>query len=177
MKKPFLFIILALAFTCILIVYNYLGGFNEPVISYEYQQEYIIVGKAFKGKIADPAVEQLYTQMRDLKIAGSYEGPLVMVWDEEPDSEKDSVNVFIGIEIPRETSFADHLEIRKIKMNGLIRATIQGHASVMPNPSKVLEMLRSYANAHDYELQDLVIDKYLSDSVVYTEIPVKKVAP
>jgi hypothetical protein len=58
-------------------------------------------------------------------------------------------------------------------MSGVIRAAIKKHSSVMPNPLVIIDQIKKYAEEHQYKLQNLVIDKYLSDTLVYTEIPLE----
>jgi hypothetical protein len=173
MKKPFLYIILAIFFTIILIIYNQLGGFDEPEITYEPITEYVIAGKRFEGKISDPAMEDLFSEMRLLKQEKGYNGPLVMIWYSEVKKRNDSVKVFIGIEVLPGEIAPEHLATTKIQMNGIIRAKINAHASVMPGPAKVLKRIRIYADKNNYELQDIIIDKYPEESVVFTEVPIK----
>ena len=173
MRKPFLYIILALIFTGILILYNHLGGFEEPEITYEPVKEYIIAGKKFNGTTSDPAMEDLFTEMKLLKQEKGYKGPLAMIWYKEAKRKEDPVDVFIGLEVLPGEIAPEHLITTKIHMNGIVRAKINAHTSVMPNPSKVLRRIRTYADKNDYELQDIFIDKYPEESVVFTEVPIK----
>lgn len=168
-----MFIALALIITTLLILYDKLGGFNDPELSYEPVMEYILAGNFFNGKTSDPSFEELFEEMRSLKSSGDLGGPLVMVWYEVPKSSKDSIQIFVGLEIEPDDHFPDHLDSLHLEMNGLLRATIRKHASVMPNPTVIIDEIKEYADNQQYKLQNLVIDKYLSDSVVYTEIPLK----
>ena len=173
MKKPFVFIAIALLFTFLLVLYRHLGGFNEPAITFEPVKEYVLSGKNFQGKITDKRLGGLFNEMRNFKIGNRYGGALVMVWYSEPQNRKDSADVFIGIEILPGESLPERYDRLEIPMNGLVRATIRGHASVIPSPSTVVEKIKDFAWENSYLLQDVLIDKYLSDSVIYTEIPVK----
>jgi len=172
MKKPFVYIVLALIFTLFLVLYKHLGGFNEPAITFEPAKDYVFSGKSYMGEVTDPAVELLFSEMRKLKLEGRYNGPLVMIWFEEPETGDSPVSMFIGIEVLPNESMPENLDSIRIEMNGLVRASIKGHASVMPNPSSIVEQIRTFAGENNYELQDIVIDKYLSDSIIYTEIPI-----
>ena len=173
MKKPFLYIVIALLFTSFLILYNQLGGFKEPEITHEPVQEYTFAGKKYKGKASDPAMEQLFSEMKGIKKDNQFEGPLVMVWHREAASKDDAVEVLIGIEILPGEIVPGLLETSILQMNGVIRAKISAHTSVMPNPKSVLKKIRHFAEKNGYVLQDIVIDKYPEESVVYTEIPVR----
>ena len=172
MKKPFVYIVFALFLTLILVLYKHLGGFNEPLITFEPVRSYTFYGSHYRGEISGHRMEDLFTEMRDLKYKARYNGPLVMVWFDEPKTRNDSINVFIGIEILPAEPVPGHYDGLSIEMNGLIRAVMKGHASVLPVPSAIAEKIKDFAMTNNYQLQDILIDKYLSDSVVYTEIPV-----
>ena len=143
---------------------------------------FLVEGKGVNKKLvielqyneqADPAIEEIFTEMKQLKHDHQYKGPLVMVWYKEAKKEDDLMEVFIGLEVLSGENIPVHLETTHIQMNGLIRAKINAHASVMPSPTKVLTKMRAFAVENDYTLQDIFIDKYPEESVVYTEIPIK----
>jgi hypothetical protein len=173
MRKPYIFIALALIITTLLILYDKLGGFNDPELTFEPVKEYVLAGSFFNGKTSDPKLEELFNEMRSVRDCDNVGGPLVMVWYEVPKSSKDSIQLFVGLEIKPEDRFPDYLDSLHLEMNGLVRATLRKHASVMPGPSMIIDEIKEYADNQQYKLQNLVIDKYLSDTVVYTEIPLK----
>jgi len=173
MKSPFFYLIFALIFTAILIFYNQMGGFREPEITYEPVKEYTLAGRKFKGKASDPAMEQLFSEMKQIKEENQYQGSLVMVWYKEVSRKNEPVEVFIGIEVLSGEVAPEQLETIILRMGGVIRAKISAHTSVMPSPERVLKMIRIFAEKNSYKLQDIVIDKYPAESVVLTEIPVR----
>jgi len=173
MRRPFLFIVLALLITTILIIFDRLGGFNEPEISYESINAYLFAGRHFQGPTEDPAVEHIFNEMKTIRSEQDIQGALTMIWLDESTDVQDTVDVFIGIEMQEDDDFPAYLDSLQIAMHGLIRARIEGHSSVLPTPESVIHSLREYASENKYELQDYVIDKYLSDTLIYTEIPVK----
>jgi len=173
MRRPYMLIAFALIITSLLILYDHLGGFNDPVLSYEPVKEYYFSGNYFHGKTSDPLLEELFSEMRSVKNSENLSGPLVMVWYEVPESSKDSIRLFVGLEIIPDEHFPDDLDSMHLEMRGVIRAVIKKHASVMPNPLVIIDQINKYAEEHQYKLQNLVIDKYLSDTLVYTEIPLE----
>lgn len=177
MKNPYFFIIIALILTTLMIIYNQLGGLNEPVITYEPVEQYTFAGKRYSGVLRDQAFEDLLSEIRNIKIENDYGGALALIWSEESENEDDAVDVFIGIQVLAGDTLSFPLELVNMEMDGLVRAALKGHASVLPSASSVVSKLRDFARERQYTLQDLVIDKYLSDSVVYTEIPVKITIP
>jgi len=168
-----MFIVFALIITSLLILYDHLGGFNDPVLSFEPVKEYNFSGNFFYGKTSDPLLEELFSEMRSVKKSENLSGPLVMVWYEVPESSKDSIQLFVGLEIMPDDHFPDDLDSLHLEMSGIIRAAIKKHSSVMPNPLVIIDQIKKYAEEHQYKLQNLVIDKYLSDTLVYTEIPLE----
>lgn len=173
MKRPYMFIVFALIITSLLILYDQLGGFNDPVLSYEPVREYNFSGNFFHGKTSDPLLEELFSEMRSVKNNENLSGPLVMVWYEVPQSSKDSIQLFVGLEIKPDEHFPDGLDSLHLEMSGVVRAAIKKHTSVMPSPLLIIDQIKEYAEEEQYELQNLVIDKYLSDTLVYTEIPLQ----
>jgi len=168
-----MFIVFALIITILLILYDHLGGFNDPILSFEPVKEYNFSGNFFYGKTSDPLLEELFSEMRSVKNSENLSGPLVMVWYEVPESSKDSIQLFVGLEILPEEYFPDDLDSIHLDMKGIVRAAIKKHTSVMPNPLVIIDQIKKYAEEHQYKLQNLVIDKYLSDTLVYTEIPIE----
>ena len=166
-----MFIAVALIITMLLILYDHLGGFNDPVISYEPVRKYTFAGNSFHGKTSDPLLEELFNEMRIVKSREHINGPLVMVWYDIPRNSKDTINLFVGLEIGPEDYFPDYLDSLHLEMGGVVRATLEKHSSVMPNPSVIIDKIKDHAEEQQYQLQNLVIDKYLSDTLVYTEIP------
>ena len=143
-------------------------------ITYEENFEYVIAGKSHTGRISDSEMKGLFNEMRSYVVEEKYSGPLVMVWPRERNLKRDSLEVFVGIQLqPGETPPAS-LDTTSIEMNGLVRAAIRRHTIVMPSPLRIIDRIEDYAENNNYRLQDLVIDKYFSDSIVYTEIPIKK---
>ncbi len=173
MRKPYIFIALALIITTLLILYDKLGGFIDPELSFEPIREYVLAGSFFNGNTSDPKLEALFNEMRSVRDREKVSGPLVIVWYEVPESSKDSIQIFVGLEIRPDDHFPDDLDSVHLEMNGLVRATLRKHASVMPSPLMIIDEIKEYAENQQYKLQNLVIDKYLSDTVVYTEIPLK----
>ena len=168
-----MFIVFALIITSLLILYNHLGGFNDPILSYNPVREYNFSGNFYYGKTSDPLLEELFDEMRSVKYNENLSGPLVMVWYEVPESSKDSIKLFVGLEIMPDDHFPKDFDSLHLEMNGVIRASIKKHASVMPSPLVIIDQINEYAEEQQYKLQNLVIDKYLSDTLVYTEIPLE----
>lgn len=173
MKKSYLYIIGTLVLTGILILYNQLGGFNEPDISIKSISKYQIAGKMYEGKISDRQWEELFHEVRSIKEKLETLSPMAIIWYNSPEEEKGAVKAFVGFMSDDSMSIPDGYEIKLIEMQGLIRAEIKGHAVVMPSPKKIVEKIHLYAKTRDIILRNEVIDWYPEESIIYTEIPIE----
>ncbi|MBR9997402.1 MAG: hypothetical protein KFF73_00455 [Cyclobacteriaceae bacterium] len=172
-RKSYLFLFIALILTGLLILYRYLGGFNEPEITFLDIHEYRIAGYHYEGRITGKDWEELF--YRTARIAGkdSVAGDLTIVWYNEPGEEKGYAKAFIGIKYLDDPELPAGMETRIFRMNGVIRATMDAHVTVMPNPRKIARKIKTYALEQDYELQEILIETYPEESVIYAEIPVR----
>jgi len=165
---------IALFLTAILIVYQQLGGFKEPEISFVDLHEYRIAGNYFEGKITGDQWELLFIRTRDLVESGRLPGTLTFVWYNEPEKEEGFARAFIGVQFEGNPEIPDGWEVRTLTMDGVVRATMKSHVTVMPNPQKVAREIREWASLRQYPLQNVLIERYPNESVIYSEIPVKR---
>jgi len=172
-RRSYLFLSIALLLTGLLILYRYLGGFTKPRIGYFNKQEYRIGGVHYEGSITDAEWEELFYRMAELVRTDSIKGDLAIVWYNEPEEEKGMARAFIGIRFEGKVLLPPDMETRKIIMNGVVRATLESHVLVISRPVKIARQIRSWAEEHDLPLQDILLEIYLEESVIHTEIPVK----
>lgn len=172
-RRSYLFLFVALLLTGLLILYRYLGGFTEPQIGYFNEQEYRICGIYYEGSITSAEWEELFYRMAELSRTDSIEGDLTIVWYNEPEEEKGMARAFIGIRYEGDVFLSSDMETRKIIMNGVVRATLESHVLVIPKPAKIARQIRSWAEEHDLQLQDVLLEIYPEESVIHAEIPVK----
>jgi hypothetical protein len=172
-RRSYLYLFIALLLTGLLILYRYLGGFTKPQIDYFNQQEYRIGGVYYEGSITAPEWEALFYRMTELVGTDSVKGDLAIVWYNEPELEKGIARAFIGIRFEGNVLLPSDMEIRKIIMNGVVRATLQSHVLVIPRPVKIARQIRSWAEEHNLQLQDILIEIYPEESIIHAEIPVK----
>lgn len=173
-RRSYFFLFIALILTAILILYQQLGGFKDPEISYVDLQEYHLAGTYYEGKITSSKWESLFYQTRDLIESKQIPGVLTIVWYNTPEKERGFAKAFIGVRFEGDPVIPAGLEMRTLTMDGVIRATMESHVTVMPNPQKVARKIRSWAAEHQYELQEMLIEMYPEESAIFSEIPVKK---
>lgn len=173
-RRSYLFLLIALLLTAILIVYHQLGGFKEPEISFVNLHEYHIAGSYYEGKITSDKWKSLFIQIRDLEESDKFPGILTIVWYNEPEKEEGFARAFIGIQFKGDPEIPGGLEVRTLQMDGVVRATMKSHVTVMPNPQKIAREIKEWASIKQYPLQDILIEQYPEESVIYSEIPVKK---
>jgi len=174
LRRSYFFLFIALFLTAILIVYQQLGGFKDPVISYVDLHEYQLAGTYYEGKITSSQWESLFYQTRDLIESNRLPGILTIVWYNEPEKEKGFARAFIGIQFEGNPEIPAGLETRTLHMEGVIRATMKSHVTVMPDPHKMARKMKEWAALHHYELQELLIEMYPDASAIYSEIPVRQ---
>ena len=87
--------------------------------------------------------------------------------------EEGEVKAFVGLIWNDSIAVPESFDIKEIAMKGLVRAELKGHAFVVPNPNKVINKIRKFAESKDLTLNNIVIDRYPEESIIYTEIPVK----
>ncbi len=173
MRKSYTYLSIGLLLTAILIAYHQLGGFKEPEITLVEVRQYRVLGSYYEGRLSNVRWEDLFVTTRDLLGEGKVKGDLTIIWYNEPEEEQGFAKAFIGIRVD-DTGFADpQLELREIKMNGLIRAELEAHNLVMPRPQKVIQAIRKYAREQHISLQDIVIERYPEESLIVTEIPIR----
>lgn len=165
---------IALVLTGFLILYRYLGGFTEPEIGYFDLQEYQIGGVYYEGRISAKEWEELFFRMADLAKRDSTGGDLTIIWYNEPEEEEGLARAFIGIRMDKDFLLPPGMETRTVRMDGVVRATIESHVLVMPRPVEVARQIRSWAAEHDLQLQDILLEIYPEESVIHAEIPVKR---
>jgi predicted transcriptional regulator YdeE len=173
-RKSYFFLLIALLLTAVLIVYQQLGGFKDPEISYLDIYEYHIAGIYYEGKITSGKWESLFFQTRDLIESNRLPGMLTIVWYNEPEREKGFARAFIGVKFDGVQDIPTGFEVRTIHMEGVIRATMDSHITVMPNPQKVTGKIKAWATERQYELQGILIEVYPKESAIYSEIPVRQ---
>jgi hypothetical protein len=172
-RRSFLFLMIALVLTSLLALYRYLGGFTEPDISFLEKEKYIITGYYYEGRISAGTWEELFYRMVNI-ARDSAEGDLAIIWYNQPEREKGFARAFIGIKHDGDAILPANMETREIEMQGVVRATLESHVLVMPNPEKIARRIRSYGEEHGYDLQEILIETYPEESVIHAEIPVKE---
>ncbi len=172
MKRSFVYLFIALVLTAVLIIYHQLGGFQHAEITYSKNELYQIAGFYYEGDIQEDAWETLFTATRKIIKERILTGTLTIVWYQEPD-DKGISKAFIGILYEGRPPIPEELEVRKIEMSGVVRATLRSHVMVMPGPQKVVSKIKAYAEKNNFELQAILIEKYPEESLVIAEVPVK----
>jgi hypothetical protein len=80
------------------IIYAYVGGFKEPVITITTTKAPIfLAGKAFKGSVQDEAFGPLFRDVKQAKDRGQLHGELANIYYNDPEKARDTVQAFIGM--------------------------------------------------------------------------------
>lgn len=128
-----------------------------------------LVGKTFKGIPQDEKLEEIFQSLETFRSLhpGTY---LHTIYYQEPAGKLDTMEVFVGINLPYATQ---GMESRSFDESRYLRAIIQGNKWVMPNPERIKEKIRAYASQEGFTLSEVFVEKIISESEVQVIAPVK----
>lgn len=175
--KKYVFYVVLLTGILTLLGYYYLGGFTGRNLEVVEVSDYQLVGKRFQGKLDSPALEEIFYEVRNQAQSGTPAGTLTIVVLKEPETEKDSVDQFIGILLdqPAEASLPEGWERFTIEADRAVRNTIRSHNLVVPKPNVIRDEIEHYAQAQQLPLRkDITIEKYLGERHLEVEVPLEQ---
>lgn len=175
--KKYVFFVVLLTAIITLVGYYYLGGFKGRTLDVVEVSDYQLMGKRYYGRLDSPALEDIFYEVRSQAQSGSPSGTLVIVVFREPESEKDSVDQFIGILLdqPAESRLPEGWESLTIEASRAVRNTIRSHNLVMPKPNVIRDEIEEYAQSRQLPLRkDVTIEKYLGERHLEIEVPLKQ---
>lgn len=173
--KKYVFYVVLLTGILTLLGYYYLGGFTGRTLDVVEVSDYRLMGRRYQGKLDNPALEDIFYEVRGQAQSGTPEGTMTIVVLREPETGKDSVDQFIGILLdqPEEASLPEGWERFVIEADGAVRNTIRSHNLVMPKPNVIRDEIEEYARAQQLPLREgLTIEKYLGERHLEVEVPI-----
>ena len=159
------------------ILYSILGGFSEAVLSRaDLAEEFLLVLRK-TAPAGDESLRQTADSAFELVKTGRLKGEFTIVWDGDPDAEKDSgkVQISAGIlpEIPGDTlDLPDGFVVIRLPAGPCVRAQITAHPLVTPNPVTVNAQLRRFAEQNGLKTGTRIIERYPKEGRLCTEIPI-----
>lgn len=159
----------------LILVYYLLGGFNQIEIQRIQEQNYNLVGKLYEGKYREKILNDHYREMYNYVEDGIIEGKVAVINYRIDKPASDSVKQFFGVLLDGQpASIPDSLTQETIVLDEALRAVIQSHPLVMPNPDKVIEQLQSQAQQEGVSLKGYSIEQYVGDEEIWVDIPLQK---
>ncbi|NDE62615.1 MAG: hypothetical protein EB038_10600 [Cyclobacteriaceae bacterium] len=128
-----------------------------------------LVGKSFRGIPQDKKLEETFQSLETFRSLhpGTY---LHTIYYQEPAGKLDTMEVFVGINLPYATQ---GMESKSFGESRYLRAIIQGNKWVMPNPERIKEKIRSFASQEGFTLSEVFVEKIITESEVQVIAPVK----
>ncbi len=155
-------------------VYYYLGGFNPVSVEVVPVQPYFLLGKEFSGSHRSDTLRTYFNQMKALRDSLNLSGPVVLIYDQEPQGPRGMVSNFTGLRLespPRST--APGYKIRSVRADSVVRISKDCHAALMPNPSKVESLLQDYLQRNGLVPFDYNLELYYPDNRLVIERPLE----
>lgn len=181
--RKILLIVVPIFLAAAAITYALLGGFREAEVALVEVEGsgYRLVGKPYRGTLKDPALNELLNEVGGLWEQGTLSGVLTVAILKEPVTDKDTVEQFIGVLLPKGEQF-DELppayELLEVPAQQAVRASLQAHSSVWPSPNKLREEAEHYAREKGYELQpSILFEKYYGPGRLEVEVPLVQTSP
>ncbi len=156
--------------------YYYFGGFTPRQQQLVEVNDYYLVGRHYKGRLDNNALEEIFYEVRSQHEKGEPSGVLTIVTLKEPLTAKDTVEQFIGLltETPYASPLPAGWERFTLETNRAVRNTIRAHNLVMPKPYEIKEEIQEFANKNNLNLKsDVSIEKYMGERHLEVEIPVR----
>lgn len=176
--KKYIISVLLLAGVITFFGYLYFGGFEDPELQVVEVNDYHFAGKPYKGTLNNKELENIFYEVRQQYEKGAPAGTFSIVVLKEPQTQKDTVEQFIGIilqEPLNNASLPAGWENFKVEADQAVRSTIRSHNLVMPKPQAIKEEIQNFAQAQNLQLNNgITIEKYLGERHLEIEVPVRE---
>jgi hypothetical protein len=175
MTRKITLVIIFIFMAGLILTYFTRGGMVKPVITKVETQPFTMIATTYKGKGKDKALREIIRQTHEYMEKGQLKGALAIVYQGNPDSRKDSINILVGVmtEDTTKLQLPEKYYVTNIPTMRTVRAELKAHVSVAPNPEKVNEMLVDFARKSGLTLDSIYIEKYFSAEHIVSEIKVK----
>lgn len=175
MTRKIILVIIFIFIAGLILTYFTRGGMIKPVITKVETQPFTMIATTYRGMGKDKALRNIIRQTHEYLEKGQLKGYLTIVYQGNPDTRRDSINILIGV-ITADTNNVQlpvNYRFKHIPTMRTVRAELKAHVSVAPNPEKVNEMLVGFARKSGLELDTIYIEKYFSEEHIISEIKVK----
>lgn len=173
-KRKYLGLTAVITLIIIGVGYVYFGGLNKVTYTVEDVGDYNLVGRHFKGKSDDKAIEQAYFEAKNLLSDGRLNGTLALVHYNDTTLAEGQIKLFIGVLLDEgiDALPVDYDRLT-IPAQRAMRASIEQHNVIMPSPQTIEATLREKANSYAMRLQDFTIEQYLGERKLLIDLPAR----
>lgn len=154
-----------------LIVYIYLGGFNEPEFSIVTIPAYSITGKVYEGPLNVKEFGNRFSEADSLLASGVLKGKSAGVFYNQPEKALDTVKTFIGV-LTQDTTVPKGFTRRYFPEREMIRAVLKAHYMLMP--VNIYPKIYDYAHEKDLPITSESTEIYASNQELIIQIPLKR---
>lgn len=158
----------------LLIIYYYLGGFNQTQISIAETEDYVIAGYSYRGPYREEELQQLFFRAKDFVETGTLEGTIAVLNYDDEFAAGDSIRQLIGVRLasaPMQKP-AD-IQMDTIPAGKVVRAIIKAHPLVMPHPQDTQKKIINFAQEQSLSLEDMSVEQYVGETEIWVEVPLK----
>lgn len=174
LKKTLLFVLLPLGLLT-LVGYYWLGGFNDITIELVETPARPVLGKPYRGKYGDLALREIFVRARQLQASDTVSGTLVVVNLDSASAGGKQVNQFIGVALDQPPRIMPNgYRLDTLVAGTYLRAYVQAHPLVMPQPETINQQLTEYANAHQLTVRGLPIEFYRASDTLWVEMSIRR---
>ncbi|WP_215225161.1 hypothetical protein [Echinicola shivajiensis] len=152
--------------------FSYLGGFEKIPIQKQSIGTFKLYGLTYRGTPQDELLKKTFEQVERLKEANP-EGVMHTIYYIEPAGKLDTMKVFVGLD-RLDDKLGKDWEEKTIEADQVLVADLKVNKLVMPRPETVKDELREFAADNGWGLQELFIDKLLSEDHVQVIAPLRK---
>lgn len=173
MLKKILIVAIPLTLVIVL-VYDYLGGFNETAISLVESEDYVVAGYVYRGPYRQSALQDLFFRVQDFVESGTLVGRVTVLNYQFDIAAQDSVHQLIGVRLDNlPLNLPEGITIDTVRADKVVRATIRAHPLVMPNPEDTQQKILDFARQASLDLADLVLEQYVGEEEIWVDVPLR----
>jgi hypothetical protein len=163
-KRNIIIIFIPLMLIILISTYVWLGGLAEIEWQVEKEAKILMVGKFYEGKHGDAFIRETYLDMRERIKNESISGTLSIAYYGHPEEESEEVINFIGAIVTDSTAIPEGYELRLFKSPIIMKAILQSHNIVLPNPTTVYKKASAKASELGYALDSIYFENYHSNT-------------
>lgn len=158
----------------LLIIYYYLGGLNNTLVSVIKTDNYVVAGYEYIGAYKEDELQDLFFQVSNLVDTGTLAGTVTVVNYQFQNMKRDSVHQLIGVQLTESPSdLPEGIKVDTIFARSAIRAIVQAHPLVMPHPEETQQLLLEYAQDQSLDINSMTLERYIGEDEIWVDLPVR----